>query len=50
MTVIAYMLSRASGTPADVETIKTIAIFSGAVLTVFLLLAFWGLDLSPGLF
>jgi hypothetical protein len=31
------MLSRASGTQADVETIKTIVMFSGVGLTVFLM-------------
>jgi hypothetical protein len=49
MAIIAYMLSRASGTQADVETLKTIVIFSGIGLTVSLLLTAWGLDLSPGL-
>ena len=32
MTAIAIVLSRASGTPADVETLKTIAMFSGVGL------------------
>ena len=44
MTIIPYMLSRASGTLADVETLKTIVIFSGVGLTVFLMPA--GLILS----
>jgi len=50
MAAIASILSRASGTQADVETLKTIVIFSGVGLTVFLLLASCGLDLRPELF
>jgi hypothetical protein len=52
MTAIARVLSRAfPGTNADVETLKTMALFSGAGLVVSLLLiATYGLDLSPGFF
>jgi hypothetical protein len=39
MAPIPCMLLRASGTQADVETIKTIVIFSGVGLIVFLMLA-----------
>jgi hypothetical protein len=39
MAAIARVLSRASGTEVDVETLKTIAIFCGAGLAVSLLLA-----------
>jgi hypothetical protein len=50
MTTIARVLSRASGTQVNVETIKTIFMFCGVGLTVSLLLATYGLDLSPGFF
>lgn len=39
MTAIARVLSRASGTQVDVETLKTIVIFCGVGLVVSLLLA-----------
>ena len=50
MAAIARVLSRASGTRVDVETVKTILMFGAVGLTVSLLLATYGLDLSPGLF
>jgi hypothetical protein len=50
MTAIARVLSRASGIRVDVEIIKTIAMFCGVGLTVTLLVATYGLDLSPGFF
>jgi predicted molibdopterin-dependent oxidoreductase YjgC len=50
MAAIARVLSRASGTEVDVETIKTLAMFCGVGLTVSLLLASYGLDLSAGFF
>jgi hypothetical protein len=50
MAAIARMLSRASGTQVDIETLKTIVMFCGVGLTVSLLLAAYGLDLSPGFF
>lgn len=50
MTAIAKVLSRVSGTQIDVEMLKTIAMFCGVGLTVSLLLASYGLDLSPGFF
>ena len=50
MATIARVLSRASGTDVDVETIKTLGMFCGVVLTVSLMLASYGLDLSPGFF
>jgi hypothetical protein len=50
MTAIARVLSRASGTHVDVETIKTLVMFCGVGLTVSLLLASYGLDLSAGFF
>jgi hypothetical protein len=39
MAAIARILSRASGTEVDVETLKTIGIFCGVGLVVSLLLA-----------
>jgi hypothetical protein len=50
MAAIARMLSRASRTQVDIETLKTIVMFCGVGLTVSLLLATYGLDLSPGFF
>ena len=50
MAAIARILSRASGTDIEVETLKTVAILCGAGLLVALLLASYGLDLSPGFF
>jgi hypothetical protein len=50
MTAIARVLSRVSGTQVDVEILKTIAMFCGVGLFVWLLLATYGLDLSAGFF
>jgi hypothetical protein len=50
MAAIARALSRVTGTQVDVETIKTLAIFCGVGLTVSLILASYGLDLSAGFF
>jgi hypothetical protein len=50
MTALARVLTRVSGTRVEVETLKTIAMFCGVGLTVSLLLASYGLDLSPGFF
>jgi hypothetical protein len=50
MAAVAKALSRISGTQVEVETLKTIAMFCGVGLTVSLLLASYGLDLSPGFF
>jgi hypothetical protein len=51
MATIARALSRAfPGTQIATETLKTIAMLCGAGLFVSLLLATYGLDLSPGLF
>ncbi len=36
--------------PVYIEPLKTIAMFCGVGLTVWLLLACYGLDLSPGFF
>jgi hypothetical protein len=51
MATIARVLSRAfPGTQVDTETLKSIAMLCGAGLFVSLLLATYGLDLSPGFF
>jgi len=50
MAAIARVLSRVSGTQVDVESLKTIVMFCGVGLFVSLLLATYGLDLSPGFF
>jgi hypothetical protein len=50
MAAIARALSRASGTEIDVEALKTVIMFCGVGLTVSLMLASYGVDLSPGFF
>jgi len=50
MANIARVLSRASGTDVDVETLKTLVMFCGVGLFVSLLFASYGLDLSAGFF
>jgi hypothetical protein len=51
MVTIAKVLSRASGTEVDVESLKkTIVMFCAVGLTVSLMMASYGLDLSPGFF
>ena len=50
MAAFAKVLSRASGVDVDVETIRTLVMFCGVGLTVSLLLASYGLDLSAGFF
>ena len=50
MAAIARVLRRATGTRIEVETIKTIFMFCAVGLTVSLLLATYGVDLSPGFF
>jgi hypothetical protein len=48
MAAVARMLSRASGTQVSVETLETTAMFGAVGLTVSLLFASYGLDLSAG--
>jgi hypothetical protein len=52
MAAIAKVLSHAfpDTTSSDVEILKTIAIFCGVGLVVSLIVASYGLDLSPGFF
>jgi hypothetical protein len=50
MTVIARIVSSASGTSVDAETLRTVFMFCAVGLTVSLLAASYGVDLSPGFF
>jgi hypothetical protein len=51
MAAIVRALSRTfPGTRFDVEILKTIAMFCGVALTVYFLVASYGIDLSPGFF
>jgi hypothetical protein len=51
MTTIARALARAfPRTQIDIETLRTIAMLCGAGLFVSLLVAAYGVDLSPGFF
>lgn len=50
MATIARLVSRASGTGVDVETIRTIVMFCCVGLTVSAMVASYGVDLSPGFF
>jgi len=50
MAAIVRVLSRASGTEGEVETLKTIAMFCGVGLLVSLLFASYGLDLGAEFF
>ena len=51
MAAIARVLSRRlPASQADIEALKTIGMFCGVGLLVSLMLASYGLDLSPGFF
>ena len=50
MAAAARALSHISGIQVDIETLKTVAIFSGIGLSVSLIAASYGLDLSAGFF
>ena len=51
MAAIAKVLSHGfPDTRFEVEVLRTIAMFCGIGLTVYLLVASYGLDLSPGFF
>jgi hypothetical protein len=50
MIAIARIVSNASGTTVDVETLRTVLMFCAVGLTASLLAASYGLDLSPGFF
>ena len=50
MATLARVTSHASGTDVVVATLKTIGMFCGIGLFMFLLFATYGLDLSPGFF
>jgi hypothetical protein len=50
MMVVAKAISRATGVEVDVETLKTVVMFCAVGLTVSMMCASYGLDLSPGFF
>jgi hypothetical protein len=50
MIAVARTISRALVSASEVEILKQLALFCGAGLTVSLLLAGYGVDLSPGFF
>ena len=50
MATIAKAIFQATGIDVDVEILKTIVMFSAVGLTVSLMCASYGLDLSPGFF
>ena len=50
MTALVQALYRASHTESETDVLKLVAMFCGACLFVSLLLATYGLDLSPGFF
>jgi hypothetical protein len=50
MTALVQALSRFGSTNVETETLKLLAIFCGAGLLVSIVLATYGLDLSPGFF
>jgi hypothetical protein len=50
MTLVAKAISRATGVEVDVETLKTIVMFCAVGLTVSMMCASYGLDLSTGFF
>jgi hypothetical protein len=50
MTAIALIVSSASRTSVDAETLRTVFMFCAVGLTVSLLVVSHGVDLSPGFF
>jgi len=50
MTALAQALSRVSRTEIQIDAFTAIALFCGAGLLVSLIVASYGLDLSPGFF
>jgi hypothetical protein len=50
MTAIAQAISRISGVEVEVDSLRAILIFCAGGLFLSLLLATYGLDLSPGFF
>ena len=50
MAALVQALSRFGSTDVETETLKLIAIFCGGGLFISILLASYGLDLSPGFF
>jgi hypothetical protein len=50
MAALARALSGVTVTQVDIETLKTLAMFCGVGLTVSLMVASYGVDLSAGFF
>jgi hypothetical protein len=50
MTATARIVSSASGTSVVTETLRTVFTFCAVALTVSLIAASYGVDLSPGFF
>jgi hypothetical protein len=50
MTALVQAFSRLSSTKIETETLRALLMFCGAGLFVSLLLATYGLDISPGFF
>jgi hypothetical protein len=50
MAALARTFARLTGAQIDVETLKTLAMFCGVGLTVSLMVASYGVDLSAGFF
>ena len=50
MATLARTFARLTGARIDVETLKTLGMFCGVGLTVSLMVASYGVDLSPGFF
>lgn len=51
MTALVQAINRISAAPnLETEILKSLALVGGACLFVFLLIASYGLDLSPGFF
>jgi hypothetical protein len=50
MAALARALSRVTGILVEIEDLKSIRIFCGVGLVVWLILARYGLDMSAGLF
>jgi hypothetical protein len=50
MAALAKSIAQVTGVDVDVEILKTVVMFSAVGLTVSLMCASYGLDLSPGFF
>jgi hypothetical protein len=50
MEALAKSITHVTGVDVDIEILKTVVMFSAVGLTVSLMCASYGLDLSPGFF